>query len=92
MKEEEILKSNIFDDVENDENVMNNRLVGKKMKMRAMELSLEKALVAKEELEKDVKRLGEEVQKEKEEKVEGVEKGRNSQRSFGCLFGAFFFF
>ena len=39
MKEEEILKSNIFDDVENDENVMNNRLVGKKMKMRAMELS-----------------------------------------------------
>ena len=69
MKEEEILKSNIFDDVENDENVMNNRLVGKKMKMRAMELSLEKALVAKEELEKDVKRLGEEVQKEKEEKV-----------------------
>ena len=68
MKEEEILKSNIFDDVENDENVMNNRLVGKKMKIAAMELSLEKALVAKEELEKDVKRLGEEVQKEKEEK------------------------
>ena len=74
MKEEEILKSNIFDNVENDENVMNNRLVGKKMKMRAMELSLEKALVAKEELEKDVKRLGEEVQKEKEEKVRALKR------------------
>ncbi len=74
MKEEEILKSNIFDDVENDENVMNNRLGGKKMKMRAMELSLEKALVAKEELEKDVKRLGEEVQKEKEEKARALKR------------------
>ena len=74
MKEEEILKSNIFDNVENDENVMNNRLGGKKMKMRAMELSLEKALVAKEELEKDVKRLGEEVQKEKEEKARALKR------------------
>ena len=74
MKEEEILKSNIFDDVENGENVMNNRLGGKKMKMRAMELSLEKALVAKEELEKDVKRLGEEVQKEKEEKARALKR------------------
>ena len=74
MKEEEILKSNIFDNIENDENVMNNRLGGKKMKMRAMELSLEKALVAKEELEKDVKRLGEEVQKEKEEKARALKR------------------
>ena len=39
-----------------------------------MELSLEKALVAKEELEKKVKRLESEVRKEKEEKERALRK------------------
>lgn len=72
MKEEEILKADIFDD-ENDEG---NGITfgGKQLRMRKMELSLEKALVAKEELEKKVKRLESEVRKEKEEKERALRK------------------
>jgi len=72
MKEEENLKADIFDD-ENDEG---NGITfgGKQLRMRKMELSLEKALVAKEELEKKVKRLESEVRKEKEEKERALRK------------------
>ena len=72
MKEEEILKADIFDD-ENDEG---NGITfgGKQLRMRKMELSLEKALVAKEELEKKVKRLESEVRKEREEKERALRK------------------
>ena len=72
MKEEEIVKADIFDD-ENDEG---NGITfgGKQLRMRKMELSLEKALVAKEELEKKVKRLESEVRKEKEEKERALRK------------------
>ena len=72
MKEEENLKADIFDD-ENDEG---NGITfgGKQLRMRKMELSLEKALVAKAELEKKVKRLESEVRKEKEEKERALRK------------------
>ena len=72
MKEEEILKADIFDD----ENEEGNGITfgGKQLRMRKMELSLEKALVAKEELEKNVKRLESEVRKEKEEKERALRK------------------
>ena len=72
MKEEENLKADIFDD-ENDEG---NGITfgGKQLRMRKMELSLEKALVAKEELEKKVKRLESEVRKEREEKERALRK------------------
>lgn len=72
MKEEEIVKADIFDD----ENEEGNGITfgGKQLRMRKMELSLEKALVAKEELEKKVKRLESEVRKEKEEKERALRK------------------
>ena len=72
MKEEEIVKADIFDD----ENEEGNGITfgGKQLRMRKMELSLEKALVAKEELEKNVKRLESEVRKEKEEKERALRK------------------
>jgi hypothetical protein len=72
MKEEEIVKADIFDD----ENEEGNGITfgGKQLRMRKMELSLEKALVAKEELEKKVKRLESEVRKEEEEKERALRK------------------
>ena len=72
MKEEELVKADIFDD----ENEEGNGITfgGKQLRMRKMELSLEKALVAKEELEKKVKRLESEVRKEKEEKERALRK------------------
>ena len=72
MKEEEIVKADIFDD----ENEEGNGITfgGKQLRMRKMELSLEKALVAKAELEKKVKRLESEVRKEKEEKERALRK------------------
>lgn len=78
MKEEEMLKADLFENDENDENILGggNSITfgGKKLRMRKMELSLEKALVAKEESEKKVKRLEEEIRKEKEEKERALRK------------------
>ena len=78
MKEEEMLKADLFENDENDENIFGggNSITfgGKKLRMRKMELSLEKALVAKEESEKKVKRLEEEIRKEKEEKERALRK------------------
>ena len=78
MKEEEMLKADLFENDENDENILGggNSIAfgGKKLRMRKMELSLEKALVAKEESEKKVKWLEEEIRKEKEEKERALRK------------------
>jgi hypothetical protein len=78
MKEEEMLKADLFENDENDENIFGggNSITfgGKKLRMRKMELSLEKALVAKEESEKKVKRFEEEIRKEKEEKERALRK------------------
>jgi len=78
MKEEEMLKADLFENDENDENIFGggNSITfgGKKLRMRKMELSLEKALVAKEESEKKVKRLEQEIRKEKEEKERALRK------------------
>ena len=78
MKEEEMLKADLFENDENEENILGggNSITfgGKKLRMRKMELSLEKALVAKEESEKKVKRLEEEIRKEKEEKERALRK------------------
>lgn len=78
MKEEEMLKADLFENDENDENIFGggNSITfgGKKLRMRKMELSLEKALVAKEESEKKVKWFEEEIRKEKEEKERALRK------------------